>query len=175
VGIIKVVAVVLCPATSLCWISLLTRCCRVLCLLLSLNRIWSRKEQRWLHADSCENVLDEPLLYERGWGKKLNYVVAVGVGSVADVTRRYTEKYDEVLTRRTLADEGWLASEIARLNDVAVGAVPAHERAMYIERNERDRARLMGEMPADGSTESLPGRQSGSAAWVRARGEDGEK
>jgi hypothetical protein len=30
-------------------------------------------------------------------------------------------------------------------------------------------------MPADGSTESLPGRQSGSAAWVRARGEDGEK
>lgn len=37
---------------------------------------WSETQQRWLHCDPCEDVLDEPLLYDRGWGKKLTYVVA---------------------------------------------------------------------------------------------------
>lgn len=145
-----------------------------LCLLL-IVRIWSRKERRWLHADSCENCLDEPLLYERGWGKKLAYVVAVGVGSVSDVTRRYTADYTALLPRRTLADEAWLAAELARLDAAAVGAVPLRDRVAIITRNDADRAALLRKKAETDAAVSLPGRQSGSADWVRARGEDGEE
>lgn len=140
-------------------------------------RIWSHKERRWLHADSCENSLDEPLLYETGWGKKLAYVVAVGAGSVCDVTRRYTADYAAVLTRRTIVDEAWLASELARLNASAVSAVSAHERAAVVARNDADHASLRITEPDAPATaaSNLPGRQSGSESWVKERGEGGEK
>lgn len=138
------------------------------------TEIWSPGEGRWLHADSCENILDEPLLYEKGWGKKLSYAVAVGVGSASDVMRRYTEKFDDILTRRTAYDETWLASEIEKLNQEAVAAVPVAERTAATKRNEADRAEMLGSGGADPNAEELPGRQSGSTEWVQSRGEDGK-
>ena len=39
---------------------------------------WSDRTGRWIHADGCEGIIDEPHTYERGWGKKLSYVVAFG-------------------------------------------------------------------------------------------------
>lgn len=44
-------------------------------------------------------ILDPPALpcrYEAGWGKRLSYVIAVGWNGTADVTRRYTQQYEEV-------------------------------------------------------------------------------
>ncbi|CAM9857108.1 unnamed protein product, partial [Phaeothamnion confervicola] len=68
----------------------------------------------WLHADSCENKLDKPLMYEKGWGKRLSYVLAFHHrGGVADVTPRYTRRWRQVLCRRTAVPEGWLASQLA--------------------------------------------------------------
>ena len=43
---------------------------------------------RWRHVDPCEAALDTPLLYEKGWGKKLSFVFAAGLGGFRDVTRR---------------------------------------------------------------------------------------
>ena len=63
---------------------------------------WSVREQRWIHADSCDGLIDRPNMYELGWGKKLNYAVGATHDSVKDVTRRYTRRFysDEFQARR---------------------------------------------------------------------------
>jgi peptide-N4-(N-acetyl-beta-glucosaminyl)asparagine amidase len=39
--------------------------------------------------DACENAYDMPLVYERGWGKKLSYVIAYSKDEIVDVSKRY--------------------------------------------------------------------------------------
>lgn len=47
---------------------------------------------------------------QAGWGKELTYVIAFSTYRVKDVTRRYTKKWEEVLTRRREVSEPWLMS-----------------------------------------------------------------
>ncbi len=101
------------------WAQCFTLCCRAVALEARVvydwtdhvwTEVWSSTQQRFLHADSCENACDQPLLYEGGWGKKLNYCIAVGHLGLCDVTFRYTAKHEEVWTqRRVLVPEIWLA------------------------------------------------------------------
>ena len=62
--------------------------------------VWIPSEGRYVHADPCERALDQPLLYESGWGKKLTYVVSFSRHGAVDSTSRYTRKLAEVLERR---------------------------------------------------------------------------
>ena len=80
------------------------------------TEVYSPSLKRWLHCDSCENAMDAPLMYESGWGKKLNYVIAFSRDEVVDVTRRYTNKLSEVMDRRNLVSEPWLDSLITMLD-----------------------------------------------------------
>ncbi|CAI5935479.1 unnamed protein product [Closterium sp. NIES-65] len=94
------------------WANAFTLCCRALgydarqvCVIIErqavdwTDHVWtecySHAKQRWLHLDPCEAAFDTPLLYEKGWGKKLSYVFGVGRDGVADVIRRYTRKWSE--------------------------------------------------------------------------------
>jgi peptide-N4-(N-acetyl-beta-glucosaminyl)asparagine amidase len=63
---------------------------------------------RWTHMDSCENAFDTPLMYESGWGKKLNYVIAISIEEWVDVTPRYTLNKMMTRMRRTIVPEDWL-------------------------------------------------------------------
>ncbi len=72
---------------------------------------------RYVHADCCERSFDNPLLYESGWKKKLNYVIAFSRHSVVDVTARYTIRFDEVLSRRINASEAVVSKQIHILNE----------------------------------------------------------
>lgn len=58
-----------------------------------------------MHLDPCEGTYDNPLLYEKGWNKELNYVIAVSKDGVRDVTKRYTRKWHKVLSRRKFTSE----------------------------------------------------------------------
>lgn len=68
---------------------------------------------KWTHMDSCENAYNTPLLYEGGWGKKLNYVIAVSKDEWVDVTPRYTLSRTMTRMRRTLVPEQWLETILA--------------------------------------------------------------
>ena len=78
---------------------------------------------RFAHFDSCENCWDEPLLYEQGWGKKLQYILGFGKDHLVDVTPKYTlnflqcqeedgDKDRVVIQRRDMAGEGTLKHTI---------------------------------------------------------------
>jgi len=78
--------------------------------------VWCGSE--WIMADGCEGIIQEPSIYEHGWGKKLNYVVAIQAGGgVADVTPRYTRKYNNPEfqeRRRQVASSEAVSDQIIR-------------------------------------------------------------
>lgn len=63
---------------------------------------------RWVHLDPCENAFDAPKMYERGWGKKLTYIIAFSTKEVVDVTPRYLVNHIGNKWRRTEVPEPWL-------------------------------------------------------------------
>jgi len=143
------------------------------------TEVYSDAQERWLHCDSCENSMDSPLLYEAGWGKKLNYVVAVSVHQIVDVTQRYTTKYNEVLTRRTLVPEQWLASVIAQMNAELNQHLSPEAKANLIKRKPVEEAEFKinregRKKKEEVKEEEKDGRISGSVEWRAQRGELGD-
>lgn len=99
-------------------------------------------------------------------------MIAHSVDEVADVTRRYTAHYDEVLTRRDLAPEEWLHATLETMSTSIVAGLAAPRRALVEARRLAEREELQGPTaPAAGP--QLP-RQTGDLEWRRQRGELGE-
>ncbi|CAM9368889.1 unnamed protein product [Chrysoparadoxa australica] len=129
------------------------------------TEVWVPKLGRFVHCDPCENRFDAPLLYERGWGKRLSYVLAFSREGCVDVSRRYTKRWLEMSTRRNLIPEAQL--QLLLKSTITSG----HER---VAAEARELERLgKGELPRATKEEELGGRQTGSSAWLQARGEDG--
>ncbi|KAK7284260.1 hypothetical protein RJT34_19004 [Clitoria ternatea] len=130
--------------------------------------------ERWMHLDPCEGIYDKPLLYEKGWNKKLNYVIAIAKDGVYDVTKRYTRKWHEVLSRRTLLTEPSLSSALSDITrEIRRGfssQLLSTIEARDLEENQHIERSLHSE--DDGSI-SLPGRRSGDEEWRKSRLEIG--
>jgi peptide-N4-(N-acetyl-beta-glucosaminyl)asparagine amidase len=154
--------------------------------------VYSDTQERWLHCDACEDACDAPKMYERGWGKKLSFVVAFGKDDVVDVTRRYVLDFEgETLGRRRLIlpdpqDEAWLKDAIATRRDALRFS---SERDSRSDEEEKARARRLSsrdarearslavspiDEPASFRDDELSGRTTGSLAWRAARGELGD-
>ncbi|XP_047480143.1 peptide-N(4)-(N-acetyl-beta-glucosaminyl)asparagine amidase-like [Penaeus chinensis] len=134
------------------------------------TEVYSQSQGRWLHADSCENKMDTPLMYERGWGKKLNYIIAYSKDELVDVTWRYTANQKEVLKRRKKCRESWLVSTILEMNKQRQAAFPEPKRNFLEQRLVAEIAEFFRAEKHYKETEN-EGRNSGSLAWRLARGE----
>jgi len=140
----------------------------------------------WIHADSCEAALDQPLLYEAGWGKKLNWIVAFGAREVVDVSARYSDQWPAMLERRAAVDEAWLRGAVQAADAAAPrrarAMLPAQEegaQAVYAARR-ADEERALAERRSavnEGAAAAVAGqgRVTGSLEWRRARGETGKR
>ncbi|XP_020256663.1 peptide-N(4)-(N-acetyl-beta-glucosaminyl)asparagine amidase [Asparagus officinalis] len=129
---------------------------------------------RWMHLDPCEGVYDNPLLYEKGWNKKLNYVIAIAQDGVYDVTKRYTRKWHEVLSRRNITTETNVSAVLSFITKECRARYSSRELSILEHRDQKEIEELEGELyhKIDNSV-SLPGRQSGAIEWRLARSEMG--
>mmetsp|Transcript_13169 Transcript_13169/g.24217 ORF Transcript_13169/g.24217 Transcript_13169/m.24217 type:complete len:1061 (-) Transcript_13169:102-3284(-) len=145
------------------------------------TEVWSVRQQRWLHADSCEGLIDRPNMYEQGWGKKLNYAIGATHDHCADVTKRYTRKLysDEFQARRrefapdeNTSDRVFLqmSGALRQMNSIGKGRLEELEKRGKAEEN------FFGMVQSSGvwDVEYREGRISGSLAWKAARYELGD-
>lgn len=164
------------------WANCFVLCCRALSFdtryILDVgDHVWaevfSSRQQRWMHCDPCENVCDKPLLYEKGWGKKLTYVLAFSLNDLQDVTWRYTSDHKDLLSRRRECREDWLVGVINQLRKRRFTSLnlPASTQNNLFKRTTLELVELMTE--AKGSSENFSGRTTGSMEWRRMRGEMG--
>ena len=51
--------------------------------------VWIPKKNQWIHVDPSEKRIDDPMMYERDWRKKLTGVYAFENGELCDVTDHY--------------------------------------------------------------------------------------
>ncbi|CAL8068247.1 unnamed protein product [Calicophoron daubneyi] len=150
---------------------------------------------RWVHCDPGGEV-DQPLLYESGWGKRLTYIFAYTVPpacfqstparataavDIQDVTWRYTRTFSEVCSRRDPQFEPILCNYLTRVHLEANEMWKSKRReiaASYGDSHPFSLGRIIREIasfliPPRAPTTRLPGRQTGSLEWRRARGELG--
>ncbi|XP_014602120.1 PREDICTED: peptide-N(4)-(N-acetyl-beta-glucosaminyl)asparagine amidase [Polistes canadensis] len=139
------------------------------------TEIWSVTENRWIHIDPCENVIDQPLMYERGWNKKLSYIIAYSRDEVQDVTWRYTRKQNNVMAKRRKCSEENLLNLIQSLNEKRQNSVGySIARKQYvIKRRLRELVGMLNypNIPNEYDNNIYNERTTGSYAWRMARGE----
>ncbi|KAL8028776.1 hypothetical protein ABFX02_14G182900 [Erythranthe guttata] len=130
--------------------------------------------RRWMHLDPCEGIYDNPLLYEKGWNKKLDYVIALARDGVYDVIKRYTRKWHEVLSRRVITTEPALASIITDITREQRKNFNSETLLKLSERDKSEAEELERNLfSKDDASISLPGRQSGDKQWRISRSEFG--
>ncbi|KAK2578135.1 hypothetical protein KPH14_012607 [Odynerus spinipes] len=143
------------------------------------TEIWSVTENRWIHVDPCENIIDQPLMYERGWNKKLSYIIAYSRDEVQDVTWRYTQNQIDVMTRRKMCSEEELLHLLQTLNRVRQSSIGySVTRKQYVtKRRFRELIEMLhfpniqNNYSTIDDTNNYRERTTGSYAWRMARGE----
>lgn len=135
---------------------------------------YSNLLDRWIHLDPCEGAFDKPLLYEQGWQKKLNYLIAFSKDGVFDVTKRYTKNWKEVRFRRTITAEQNVAEIVASLTARLRRTFSQEYLEQLRVRDEKEADELSKfQHKYEGALEELPGRLTGTEEWRKARGELG--
>ncbi|KAI6234490.1 Peptide-N(4)-(N-acetyl-beta-glucosaminyl)asparagine amidase [Aphelenchoides fujianensis] len=127
--------------------------------------------KEWIHCDPCENVIDRPLLYEKGWKKELKYVFGIAHDHVQDCTWRYTADHKATLKRRKAVRENVLVNCIVKLNKRLEGALSEDAKKELLSRRLRELIRFLSPQLNERQTGDEQGRTSGGLDWRLHRAE----
>lgn len=133
------------------------------------TEVWSLAQQRWIHVDPSDGVVDAPLMYQHGWKRSVDYAIAVSVYDIQDVTHRYCNDHAELPKRRNKCDESTLVTVIEQLREKRQVGISKVHRRWLAKRTLFELAGLM--TPKEVTLDELKGRSSGSMSWRTNRGE----
>lgn len=155
---------------------------------------YSRALQRWVSLDPCENAWDQPSLYCDNWGKKMSWVIGIGTDYIVDLLSKYITSPEKQIPKSLVADEKLIDLSFRRINarlaeklwQSILNTSSSEEDARgkfykgYLLIKGKEAASLNPSnvrlRPSETSSEDSAqrkGRQTGSAAWIAGRGEDG--
>ncbi|XP_052841030.1 peptide-N(4)-(N-acetyl-beta-glucosaminyl)asparagine amidase isoform X2 [Drosophila gunungcola] len=133
------------------------------------TEVYSESQMRWLHVDPSDNVVDSPLMYQHGWKRHIDYVLAYSRDDIQDVTWRYTNDHQRILQLRKLCSEKELVQTLEAIRTKRRGNCTA-ERRLFL--GQRSMLEVIGLTLERKPTENeLKGRSSGSLSWRQSRGE----
>lgn len=133
------------------------------------TEVYNSSKKRWIHIDPSENVFDSPLMYEHGWKRQLNYVIAFSKDDLQDVSWRYSNKHKELTTRRNLCTEKELLGALMQLRAKRQANVSKARKKFLIHRTLAELSELL--IIREPTDNELKGRSSGSLRWRLERGE----
>lgn len=133
------------------------------------TEVYNHHKKRWIHIDPSENVFDSPLMYEHGWKRRLEYVIAFSKDDAQDVTWRYSNKHQELLGRRNLCAEKELISALLQLRQKRQLTASVARKKFITLRTISELAELL--IIREPNEDELKGRSSGSLSWRLDRGE----
>lgn len=151
---------------------------------------YSNKQKRWIHLDPCENVFDEPSLYCENWGKLMSYVIGVGNNYIIDLSDKYITKEDKRIPKSSVvSSEEAIKNFIKCLNARLMlmfwhshiepvadgdGYEKLYDELILVHNRELLSLKSKPIFKESTSSSTPQGRQTGSAEWTKARGENGE-
>lgn len=140
------------------------------------NEYYSDHLRRWVHVDSCEGARDKHLLYDVGWGKKMRYCLAFGMGGAVDVTRAYVSEWQDTLKTRESRWEEPLRQTLRDITEDRRRTLSQEDRQSLEKEDVSEEGWL-----ADGQgrkeaaeRETMFGRTSGTKEWRAQRSELGK-
>lgn len=135
-------------------------------------QVFSEAQNRWIHIDPSDNVVDAPLMYQHGWKRKVDYVIAFSHEDIQDVTWRYANNHMEAIRNRQRCTEAELLKTILLLREKRQKNLSVARKKYLKRRNLREVIELMVERQP--SENEKRGRSSGSLSWRLTRGEEQE-
>ncbi|XP_034479635.1 peptide-N(4)-(N-acetyl-beta-glucosaminyl)asparagine amidase [Drosophila innubila] len=133
------------------------------------TEVYSETQNRWLHVDPSDNVVDVPLMYQHGWKRNIDYIFAYSRDDVQDVTWRYTNNHRQILLIRKLCSEMELIDTLNAIRAKRQQFVSGERKKFLSQRNMFEVISMTLERTP--TENELKGRSSGSLSWRQSRGE----
>lgn len=133
------------------------------------TEVYNHTKKRWIHVDPSENVFDSPLMYEAGWKRNLEYVIAFSKDDIQDVTWRYSSNHDALMRRRKMCPENEMNQVLMELRKKRQSDVSKARKKFLDLRTLAELAELM--IQRQPTEDERRGRTSGNLKWRLERGE----
>lgn len=123
-----------------------------------------------MHVDPSDAVVDSPLMYQHGWKRPVDYVIAFSRYDVCDVTWRYCNENRQTLQkRRNRCPEEMLEARLLAIYKVLRKGMSKAKQGYLLKRTLLDSIQMF--ILREPTKDERKGRSSGDLEWRKMRGE----